>query len=179
MFGIGLWEFMVIMVLGVLLIGPEQLPKVARTIGKLMTQFKRATTDLRDAVNKEMHHFEEMEEIKEFKKNLEEEAHTVGSTARDYLEKEMERGESEIQDAVGKDIWNQTHGDPGLLVSPVATVADNATDAVVTKPRTRKKSAATESKGAAAPRATTASRAPAAGKSAAPRRKSPSKKSVS
>lgn len=41
MFGIGGWEFMLIAVLALLLFGPDKLPEFARTIGRLMRDFKR------------------------------------------------------------------------------------------------------------------------------------------
>lgn len=41
MFGIGGWEFMIIAVLALMLFGPDKLPQFARTIGRLMRDFKR------------------------------------------------------------------------------------------------------------------------------------------
>lgn len=41
MFGIGGWEFIVIAVLALLLFGPDKLPQFARTLGRLMRDFKR------------------------------------------------------------------------------------------------------------------------------------------
>lgn len=41
MFGIGGWEFILIAVLALLLFGPDKLPQFARTLGRLMRDFKR------------------------------------------------------------------------------------------------------------------------------------------
>ncbi|MDY6906187.1 MAG: Sec-independent protein translocase protein TatB [Thermodesulfobacteriota bacterium] len=51
MFGIGMPEFIVIAVVAIVVIGPKKLPEVARTLGKAMGEFKRATNELRSAVN--------------------------------------------------------------------------------------------------------------------------------
>ena len=103
MFGMGWQEILVIVAIGVLVIGPEQLPQVARTIGKLMAQFRRATSDLREAVSEEMHQHKELSELKEFSSNLENEIRGVGTTAQDYLEKEIEIEEKEL-DRLGREL---------------------------------------------------------------------------
>jgi Tat protein translocase TatB subunit len=47
MFGIGMTELMVIFVIGLLVLGPKRLPELARTLGKTMAEFRRASNDLR------------------------------------------------------------------------------------------------------------------------------------
>ena len=180
MFGMGIWEFLIILVLGVLLIGPEQMPKVARTIGKVLTQFKRATSDLRDAVNKEMHHFEEMEDIKEFKKSIQDEAYTVGSTARDYIEKEIEKDEEGL-----KDLWGQTDpklalGDPGILESPGTDKKASDKKSASKSNRTKASSASDSASVSARGGKKTSVTARVSSTTTAPtRRKSPAKKTTS
>lgn len=51
MFGIGMPEFILILAVALIVIGPKKLPEVARTLGKAMGEFKRATNELRSAVN--------------------------------------------------------------------------------------------------------------------------------
>lgn len=41
MFGIGGWEFILIAVLALLLFGPDKLPQFARTLGRVMRDFKK------------------------------------------------------------------------------------------------------------------------------------------
>ncbi len=47
MFGIGMTELMVILVIGLLVLGPKRLPEMARSLGKSLTEFRRASGDLR------------------------------------------------------------------------------------------------------------------------------------
>lgn len=46
MFNIGFTEFLVIGVVALIVIGPKQLPEVARVVGRLLGELKRATQDL-------------------------------------------------------------------------------------------------------------------------------------
>lgn len=50
MFNIGFSEMLFLGVLALLLIGPKQLPEVARTVGRLLNEFKRATNVLTDEI---------------------------------------------------------------------------------------------------------------------------------
>jgi Tat protein translocase TatB subunit len=47
MFGIGMTELMVIFVIGLVVLGPKRLPELARTLGKSLAEFRRASNDLR------------------------------------------------------------------------------------------------------------------------------------
>lgn len=47
MFGIGLWEMIVVGVVALLAFGPEQLPELARKLGKLSGELRKNTDGLR------------------------------------------------------------------------------------------------------------------------------------
>jgi Tat protein translocase TatB subunit len=46
MFGIGIPELLVIMVVALIVLGPQRLPEVAKALGKALAEFRRATGDL-------------------------------------------------------------------------------------------------------------------------------------
>lgn len=54
MFGIGSWEFVVIVVLALLLFGPDKLPDFARTIGRFMRDFRRYQAMMESTIKAEV-----------------------------------------------------------------------------------------------------------------------------
>lgn len=55
MFGLGGMEVLVILLVGVVVLGPERLPKVMRSVTKVMSEFRRISTDLQRTINSEIH----------------------------------------------------------------------------------------------------------------------------
>lgn len=54
MFGIGLPELILIGVLGLLVLGPQRLPEVARTVGRLYGQLRRASEDFQRTIRQDL-----------------------------------------------------------------------------------------------------------------------------
>ena len=52
MFGIGGPELLLILGLALIVLGPKKLPELARTLGKGLAEFRRATDDLKDEFRK-------------------------------------------------------------------------------------------------------------------------------
>jgi sec-independent protein translocase protein TatB len=49
MFGIGMQEVLVILVIALIVFGPRRLPELARALGRSVGEFRRASTELRGA----------------------------------------------------------------------------------------------------------------------------------
>jgi sec-independent protein translocase protein TatA len=58
-------EMVAIFIVALLLFGPKELPKLGRTIGKAMTEFRRAQSELKSTFNREMQNLERETGIKE------------------------------------------------------------------------------------------------------------------
>lgn len=55
MFGLGFGEIVVILVLALVLLGPQKLPEVAKQLGKGFRDFKKATDDLKGQFEAELY----------------------------------------------------------------------------------------------------------------------------
>ncbi len=70
MFGIGTTEILIILLVALIVIGPESLPKIARTVGKAMGEFRRVSTDFQRTLNTEIALDEHEQRKKEAEKEL-------------------------------------------------------------------------------------------------------------
>ena len=55
MFGLGFGEILVILVLALILLGPQKLPDVAKQLGRGLRDFRKATEDLKGQFEREMY----------------------------------------------------------------------------------------------------------------------------
>jgi sec-independent protein translocase protein TatB len=92
MFDIGFSEILVIAIVALIVIGPERLPKVARTLGHLFGRMQRYVNDVRADITREM----ELDELRKLQGSVEEAARSIQSS----VEKEMRDAKSEIDEAV-------------------------------------------------------------------------------
>lgn len=54
MFGMSMTEVVIILVVALILIGPKELPSIARTLGKTLRDVRKASDDLRDTFEREV-----------------------------------------------------------------------------------------------------------------------------
>lgn len=81
MFDIGFSELIVIALVALIVIGPERLPRVARTAGALLGRFQRYVNDVKSEVRREM----ELEDLKKFQSELTEQVREVEHTIHKEL----------------------------------------------------------------------------------------------
>jgi sec-independent protein translocase protein TatB len=81
MFDVGFSELMVIAVVALIVIGPERLPKVARTAGHLLGRLQRYVNDVKSDINREM----QLEELKKLQGQLQDSARSFESSIQQGL----------------------------------------------------------------------------------------------
>ena len=72
MFGIGLPELILILVLGLLVLGPQRLPEVARMVGRAYGQLRRASEDFQRTIRQDIEVIERQEDANRNKAVVEE-----------------------------------------------------------------------------------------------------------
>ena len=50
MFGIGLTEILIILVVALLVVGPKKLPELAKTLGRGLAEFRRTADDFKESI---------------------------------------------------------------------------------------------------------------------------------
>ena len=113
MFDIGFSEIMVIGVVALVVIGPERLPRVAKTMGHLTGRMQRYVNEVKTDINREM----EMADLNKFRQEVESTASAFESSVRS----EINSAEADFNSAARSMVDGVT-GDPhdptGGLAAP-------------------------------------------------------------
>ena len=88
MFDIGFSELLVIAIVALIVIGPQRLPTVARTLGHLFGRMQRYVNDVKADISREM----ELDELKKLQSSMEDTARSM----RDSLDKEVSETTGEL-----------------------------------------------------------------------------------
>ncbi len=88
MFDVGFSEILVIAVVALIVIGPERLPKVARTLGHLFGRMQRYVNDVKADISREM----ELEELRKLQASMQDAARSIEQT----VTKEISTTESQL-----------------------------------------------------------------------------------
>lgn len=91
MFDISFFELLVIAVVALIVIGPERLPTVARTLGHLFGRMQRYVNDVKADISREM----ELEELKKLRSTMEDAARSMRDSV-DSVNKEVAEAEGEL-----------------------------------------------------------------------------------
>ena len=83
MFDVGFSELMVIAVVALIVVGPERLPKVARTLGHLFGRMQRYVSDVKSDIEREM----KLDEVRKLQDQFKEAAQTAEHTFTDEVVK--------------------------------------------------------------------------------------------
>jgi sec-independent protein translocase protein TatB len=91
-FDIGFSELLVIGLVALIVIGPERLPRVARTVGHLAGRLQRYVNDVKADINREM----ELDELRKMRDEMQQAATEMESSVR----KELGETEQALNQAV-------------------------------------------------------------------------------
>ncbi|OGA64212.1 MAG: twin arginine-targeting protein translocase TatB, partial [Betaproteobacteria bacterium RIFCSPLOWO2_12_FULL_67_28] len=83
MFDIGFSELLVIGIVALIVIGPERLPRVARTLGHLAGRMQRYVADVKADINREI----EFEELRRMRDSVQQAASSVESSFQTEISK--------------------------------------------------------------------------------------------
>lgn len=100
MFGIGSSELLVILLVALLVLGPSQLPRIAKTLGKAMGEFRRVSTDFQRTLNLEA----EKEEHEERKRQAEKEFFPEPGKPETSADASVASAQSEAENAPRSDL---------------------------------------------------------------------------
>jgi sec-independent protein translocase protein TatB len=116
MFDIGFSEIVVIGVVALVVIGPERLPKTARTLGHLFGRLQRYVNDVKADINREM----ELDELRKLQREMQ-------GAAREF-EQSVTTAASDMQAGL-RNVERELNEQPPATAAPSATSAASPTPA--------------------------------------------------
>ncbi len=103
MFGISGFKWLIILIAGLILVGPEKLPEIGRTVGKAIAMFRRAQADMSAIMRAEMADLDKMD------KDVKEKRKTLAEATREKEEESAE--EAGTAETVASGLYDETPGD--------------------------------------------------------------------
>ena len=104
MFDIGFSELLVIGVVALIVLGPEKLPRLARTAGHLAGRLQRYVADVKADINREI----ELEELRKMRDSMQQAASSFESS----VQTELSRTESELNKSVEAAVGDAAQAPP-------------------------------------------------------------------
>jgi|SRR5688500_1898027 sec-independent protein translocase protein TatB len=109
MFDIGFSELMVIGLVALIVIGPEKLPRMARTVGHLAGRLQRYVADVKSDINREI----ELDELKKMRDSMQQAATEMQTSVQEELgktEAELAKTEAEFNKTVADVVEDKKPG---------------------------------------------------------------------
>ena len=124
MFDIGFAELLLIGVVGLLVVGPEQLPGAVRTVLAWVNRFRRSFDQIRTEVRRELHNDEIMQKLKAESRQLEEQVRDTTQS----VEQEIQALGNEASDSL-QGASNTSNSVPSPLSASSSATSPTATSA--------------------------------------------------
>ena len=97
MFDIGFTELLVIGVVALIVIGPEKLPRMARTVGHLAGRLQRYVSDVKADINREI----ELEELRKMRDSMQQAATNFETSVQSELNQTEQELNKSVEAVVG------------------------------------------------------------------------------
>jgi len=126
MFDIGFSELLLIAVVALVVIGPEKLPRVARTVGHLLGRMQRYVNDVKADINREM----ALDDLRKLQASMQDTMQSVEQSVNEEMrsaEDQLNRITAEAEAAVKGPATEPTADPAAPAVSPPAGDPSNAT----------------------------------------------------
>ena len=120
MFDVGLSELMIIAVVALVVIGPERLPKVARTAGLLLGRLQRYVSDVKSDINREI----QLDELKKMQREMTDQVTNLQASVTHEM-REVESSVSKVIEPLAADVAvppAPTSEAPPAVEAPVASM---------------------------------------------------------
>lgn len=114
MFDVGFTELLLLAVIGLLVLGPERLPRVARTLGGLTRKARSSWLNLKRSIDAEINAEEIKQPLKKAQENI--------RSAVDGVDKQL------------KDVTERANSSMAAAASKNASAADKVADSAAAKP---------------------------------------------
>ena len=124
MFDIGFAELLLIGVVGLLVVGPEQLPGLVRTVLAWVNRFRRSFDQIRTEVRRELHNDEIMQKLKAESQQLEQQVRDTTQS----VEQEIQALGNEASDSL-QGASNTSNSVPSPLSASSSATLPTATSA--------------------------------------------------
>ena len=127
MFDIGFAELLLIGVVGLLVVGPEQLPGAVRTVLAWVNRFRRSFDQIRTEVRRELHNDEILQKLKAESQQLEQQVRDTTQS----VEQEIQALGTEANDSlqVASNTTNSVPSPPSASSSATPPTATSAAEA--------------------------------------------------
>lgn len=126
MFDIGFSELLLIAVVALVVIGPEKLPRVARTVGHLLGRMQRYVNDVKADINREM----ALDDLRKLQASMQDTMQSVEQSVNEEMrsaEDQLNRITTEAEAAVKGPATEPTADPAAPAGSPQAGDPSNAT----------------------------------------------------
>jgi len=118
MFDIGVTEIFLIGVVALIVIGPERLPRVAKTVGLLFGRMQRYVSEVKADISREI----ELDELRKLQSTMQDAARSIEQSVNSqisFIDSEVKQAGSEVQ----KQVESAIAPISGIQMMPAATPA--------------------------------------------------------